>query len=381
MPVLDVDMQQPHYYKATNNLLGQSQATGNATMPSSASALKYVTDEGRSLSQEEKAYVKRLEDLKTSYPDVHMARSLDEAFHELLEPENILIRNGDQTLSRHIARSRAKMESDRVSNENLQMPTQQHNGPEQAGAPLSVKRSLNGHEQGKVINIHSTTPIQEKFAAGTQDRNLNQGQSTGANVQNAYRFNSTAPAFSSASLARPGGQPYPTPSQLESQNHTICLDEDNSGHHHTLGHPSSLLQRPQRKDSTHSTSSTGSRGKGQEQSTTRMTESSRDSTEFVQEKSSHSEQGQQDCDVRQQIIVVPQLWIWNVGGKKNPSDMIRNEIPTQLLHTCRFDTKEQTLSLPVSPSDGIAATLQHYIPKSGPKLTKPDCSTPKGPRN
>lgn len=105
-------MQQPYYYRPEDDDESDLQfgVDGLTESMDEDRIFRYVKDQGRELTSEEREHVSQMKRLIEAYPDLHLARSLDESSHILLDNEAIAYRNRDQTLSWHIARSRANME-------------------------------------------------------------------------------------------------------------------------------------------------------------------------------------------------------------------------------------------------------------------------------
>jgi hypothetical protein len=101
LPVVDVDMQQPAYYTPPDP---DGQKSELETQDEEKFVKRYARKQGRLLSITEKKHVTMMDSLKSSYKNwIYPPRSLDQCFYEWLEEEENY-RNGDQVLSRYIAR-------------------------------------------------------------------------------------------------------------------------------------------------------------------------------------------------------------------------------------------------------------------------------------
>jgi hypothetical protein len=136
LPLIDVDMQQPEYFcpermeqaweqevQLTGQFkvppappkrpCGESEPTIEMTKEAEQEAEEWencvvralTSWEGSPLSAEEKTHVKKAKTLKRVYSNIDHARTLDQSFHEHLEPDELNRRNGDQVLSRYLART------------------------------------------------------------------------------------------------------------------------------------------------------------------------------------------------------------------------------------------------------------------------------------
>lgn len=92
LPILDTDLREP-VIRRNHHALHSTTATSSTTEKAS---LK--------LTEMEEQHLRKFISLKEAYPHLHDVRTLDEWFHENLDPAEALQRNKDQVLSRYISR-------------------------------------------------------------------------------------------------------------------------------------------------------------------------------------------------------------------------------------------------------------------------------------
>ena len=149
LPFLDVDMQQPAYFKpelgpVPDEETAPPQGPVRTAMPTphwlstifrdskvdqtetpeaeteadieSSTVKAYTTHPGRDLGEGEKQHVDNLRNLHQFYnSDVQVSSSLDEYFHEFLDDKGLQERNSDQVISRFIARTWWRADKDEES--------------------------------------------------------------------------------------------------------------------------------------------------------------------------------------------------------------------------------------------------------------------------
>ncbi|KAH8895417.1 hypothetical protein GQ53DRAFT_50576 [Thozetella sp. PMI_491] len=267
LPVIDVDGQQPYYYLADDDERGKEEIAKpedpDAETPEARERRllrKYTIKEGRPLSEQQDEHVQMMWSLGGAYQDLHRARSLDETFYELLPANDINYLNGDQVLSRFIARFRREIENESDSEDE-----EEEGNPEVDETEDSLTEK-DGKLDGK----------------NTQMRN-GPNASTGA-----VKHNEKA---------------YPTPSQLEKQDGTPGSRLASLRLLRSLGTVPTQLLRAARN---------GKTGKGNDASDASPLA---DSSGADSEAGSEGEEEESDLSPlrpRQQIIVVPQLWVWKV---------------------------------------------------------------------
>lgn len=131
IPIIDIDMRQPYYNRAKAQATEGKEVAGNMVHgrtsrekgmkknddpdkdPETLFAKKiqeYTVDEGGTPTQAETSYTNLMKNLRAVYKEVDVPASLDEYFHESIDEDELNIRNGDQVISRFIARQRAETE-------------------------------------------------------------------------------------------------------------------------------------------------------------------------------------------------------------------------------------------------------------------------------
>lgn len=117
LPVIDTDMQQPWFYDPNMGSEENEQTEENAEDADERMALRvkeYTISEGLPLNEDEKTHVSRMQALEKAYKPIHFARTLDESFHEILSQKALNYRNGDQVISRYLARLRVQEEDEKM---------------------------------------------------------------------------------------------------------------------------------------------------------------------------------------------------------------------------------------------------------------------------
>jgi len=241
----------------------------------------YSTFEGRPLSEKEVRHVNTLDKLGQSYESrIQLSRTLDEYFHEFLEDEALRKRNTDQTISRFIARDWWRLENDG-----------------RASVPGADKKAHDKSKQEKSTKERNDGPVDAYEARAQQpervqvpnDQCSDKGKGTGESV---------------------------IPADVESQTTTGRHGEFNQG-------KKSIMTRFWQLVLGHSTSrTTDHREGGTERDTveqhitsaTKLTRGTGDQSPGVKGTVSRVPELKNDKGTRQQVLVVPQLWLWSCGS-------------------------------------------------------------------
>ncbi|KAL1866292.1 hypothetical protein VTK73DRAFT_4822 [Phialemonium thermophilum] len=328
IPIVDVDMQQPYYFKKDDNVLDddaksdesdsgtdEPQSLNEEMSPARKRQLvkKYTTSEGRALTEKEKEHVKHMRELKKKYR-VHMARTLDESFHESLEKADLNHRNSDQVLSRALGRFRLEVESRKG---------QKYKGKRDAAnmagtdAP-NTARGTDGYATRR--NEESRGPQHDE----TQDVETTEPAIDTCNPTTTAEQQDTADGKQTTS-GNGGGESVvrgsqgparePTPSELESQ-----VDQGREKLRKWLVNILSRFQihgKPtQNEESAGLSEDDFSSSYGDYSDSDRDIPDSDFDSDSNSDSNSHSEAEMEDNDhlPRQQILTVPQLWIWKVDN-------------------------------------------------------------------
>ncbi|ORY11349.1 hypothetical protein BCR34DRAFT_327983 [Clohesyomyces aquaticus] len=127
LPIVDIDLRQSYYdpelaraveakgLKTEKKAKSRKKPDQAPKVDSEASLSKkikeYTIDESGVPTETEKSYSKLMEDLRRIYKVVDSSVSLDEYYHESIDWADLNVRNGDQVMSRFIARNRAEREN------------------------------------------------------------------------------------------------------------------------------------------------------------------------------------------------------------------------------------------------------------------------------
>lgn len=120
---------------------------------------EYTIDEGGQPTEAEESYSKLMESLRSTYGQVDPPVSLDEYFHESIDADDLNVRNGDQVMSRFIARQRVEWENG---------IGRQQTGNMQGGEGLADQNGSTGTEnQQHQVTMANNTPSQLEAGLGT----------------------------------------------------------------------------------------------------------------------------------------------------------------------------------------------------------------------
>ncbi|RYP73230.1 hypothetical protein DL769_004250 [Monosporascus sp. CRB-8-3] len=129
LPIIDIDMRKPYYDRrkaqeveekavmdgAEHRRVKKEKSTKKNDNPEkdpetlfAKKVKEYTVDEGGTPVETEMNYTKLMEKLRAVYEQVDVPVSLDEYFHESIDKDELNVRNGDQVISRFIARQRAE---------------------------------------------------------------------------------------------------------------------------------------------------------------------------------------------------------------------------------------------------------------------------------
>lgn len=315
LPVVDTDMQQPRFYIPDNDdKLSEfwDEAEGAKTTswparphgPESTNeeghkllrVQEYTISEGRSLTESESNHVKNMEDLEKAYRSIHFARTLDDSFHEILDKRDLNERNGDQVVSRYLARLRAKWEDEYTSQDTR---TLKHIHADHVGLKKSQHEDVAEEGEGdNTMGEEDDSPQNDPL------------QMTAARIGQDDSFSGAAEETSHVAK---------TPSELESQQEPTKTDRKSTVWIYMRDLPVLTRTRAKKPHSNNSLDTSGyaslDRGEAQEDDD-RMSDGDEIS------KDSEGEEDTQDPTPRQQILVVPQLWLWKIEGEQIPQSRL-----------------------------------------------------------
>lgn len=141
---------------------GGGEKKGNVQKPEEYSYTRkikeYTVDEGGKPSKVEEEYTNLMEKLRSSYEHVDPPISLDKYFHESIDENDLNVRNGDQVISRFIARQRVETEH---STENPPGGT-----PPTRTLTNKSGNEKKGNQQGQQQNDTSLTSTPSQLEAG-----------------------------------------------------------------------------------------------------------------------------------------------------------------------------------------------------------------------
>ncbi|KAF7548810.1 hypothetical protein G7Z17_g6804 [Cylindrodendrum hubeiense] len=310
---------------------------------------QYTRNEGRPLNEDEQNHVHRMWELKKTY-DIHLSRSLDESFYELLPAEDINNLNADQVLSRYIARFRYQVESDPEESDQSYQSTE-YGDESEYNEPSGLKKGAKAVWDSirTRFQVHDDEDLKERSSFQVSDRVC--GSET-------VRERPESPTNSL------------TPSQLENQGTT------NRGR--TRRWLSNIVS-PFKK-----------RNHGDESSDESAAGESDYESDIGSVPGDDDEDGISKARPRQQLLIVPQLWIlkveittfperWdssnprvlpkimlseveerNKNAKKNEKEMDVNAVLDRILESClAFKPYFSAYNEERSYHDAFAAEIAH----------------------
>ena len=231
-----------------------------ASIEASKMVKQYTAHPGRALDSEEEKHADNMENLHQLYESqVQRASSLDDYFHEFLDEEGLWARNSDQVISRSIARNWWRIEG--------------------------LKRAK----------------VEKRVAAEQQERSSTDSEEK----QSELRLTQTE------SLRH-------TPGDLESQTHQTPNNESKRG----LWQWHRLPRRPGASNGPKLSLVSWHGGLDQDHSVDASDDDCSSSVTYAGEKAgedaksvAYPEENTADLKkIRQQILTVPQLWLWSFGG-------------------------------------------------------------------
>ncbi|KAL1880155.1 hypothetical protein Daus18300_001518 [Diaporthe australafricana] len=304
IPIIDVDMQQPYYYQKPSDdqvVDIETEVAADETWVATERRLvkKYASNEGRPLTPEEEDYIDKMWDLGKYY-EVHNSRSLDESFHELLDADDINQRNGDQVLSRYLARFRLDAEQDKeaaagsdresLASERLEATKVQDQGH---GGFHETKRQDRKYSEEKVTAEHDQN--ENKASVETQRRSSTQDAQQ---TQQEPQLSGHGDEPQTEKEPPEGLTNKPNPSQLESQ--------DKGPRRRAPKWLSRIVASFKKRK--HS----GASSRATKETTYYDSYFSSSYASSVSGGSDQSENENSSKRPRQQILIVPQLWIWKI---------------------------------------------------------------------
>lgn len=305
LPIIDNDMQQPHFYTLKSddkkNAIRNETQGGESTMKETEKSRRvkeYTTGEGRSLDVKENIHVRNMEALEEVYPSTHFARTLDESFHEILDERDLNDRNGDQVLSRYLARFRVLWEDERPGKDTLAV------------------KEVHGDQvgQGRCLGKDGVEEC-------SNDETTNQEVTEDSSLQGDIHGRVGAGSIS-LGVTEKGKHVARTPSELENQREPTEVARESTlwGRHLPSVLAGRASGKPDLSDSLAKGASTGrSPSEAEENHESLEDDDDKASTRDQDSEESEDEDDSQDKTPRQQILVVPQLWLWKVGGNSVPS--------------------------------------------------------------
>ncbi|KAK4248619.1 hypothetical protein C7999DRAFT_30983 [Corynascus novoguineensis] len=171
LPIIDIDLRQ-YYYDRTKAQEVERKAAGNGTEnggPNKENKTKveknaeadaetailekikeYTVDDGGLPVEAESSYLQLMAKLRAAYGhQVDVPVSLDEYFHESIGEIELNVRNGDQVISRFIARQRA--EADRITTELQNATGATEQGPQHDKSPGQLEAGLGDQPQTAAV--------------------------------------------------------------------------------------------------------------------------------------------------------------------------------------------------------------------------------------
>jgi hypothetical protein len=309
-------MQQPIYF-----------APNRSQVLSGPSPVSLADDPGET-DTKQADHALRLRELKQAYPEaVNRCRTLDEYIHESIDEPNANFRNGDQVVSHYI---------ERIRRDTRTQATQDHRDEEPLGTASAEGRQTGREDNGAV----------DADKDGKGEEILFRGD-FGAPFRGAVKADTegSEPHTGGAEKAR---KENITPSRLESQ--TV-------GHESVLRHIQHIIKgRSERRQhaprTEHPSHYADDDIDDQDDEDGQKSEASDDVEEIEPEPVVKS--------IRQQILTVPQLWLWVVGGKIRPH-MIVPQAPTILTRT---DHVSDTDTVVTAFPENWRATDRYLLPQS-----------------
>jgi len=111
---------------------------------------EYTVDDGGLPSEAESTYLQLMAKLRAAYGhQVDMPVSLDKYFHESIGENELNVRNGDQVISRFIARQRA--ETDRITTELRSATGATEQGPQHDKSPGELEAGFGDQPQTRAV--------------------------------------------------------------------------------------------------------------------------------------------------------------------------------------------------------------------------------------
>ncbi|PVH90468.1 hypothetical protein DM02DRAFT_734565 [Periconia macrospinosa] len=194
LPLVDIDMQQPAYFSPkrdetlpkgpVNAADGVDLANESGEAKEARKVKEYTTHPGRDLDEQESARVENLENLWQSYhTKTQLPLTLDGYSHEFLDEDSLKSRNGDQVISRFIARHRFNWEKNEEEDGNGAI---HRNGKRKIEATVTslpkkfvsatehLGRRSRGDEETEEKEQQATSPGEEKIdrVSTTQEAEL-----------------------------------------------------------------------------------------------------------------------------------------------------------------------------------------------------------------
>ena len=278
-PVIDVDIQQPVYFNP------------NPTPPFSSTPASKPDNE---MDAQQKARVSKLEGLAQAYTEtLNKCRTLDGYVHEFIDETDMNFRNGDQVVSRFVERIRC--------------PTWRHKRPSGQLVP-AVEEPAKGAGVRRRARRNS---IGTRYYGKPDTRLFKASNSGTPNVFDYLVAEAETPGKKSTSA---------TPSQLESQNHAA------SGPRLTQGFVSRIWQDLRNSWAGHVLPKPGQVAPTKEHLVdTRIQKESKDDESIDSDNDRVNELKLDDKRVLQQILTVPQIWLWAVEGQSTSTGNTRRE--------------------------------------------------------
>ncbi|KAI2622398.1 hypothetical protein GGR54DRAFT_598383 [Hypoxylon sp. NC1633] len=234
-------------------------------------------------------------DLRNAYSsNVHLSKTLDESFYELLDGDDINRRNGDQVLSRFLGRFRLEMEGDEEDSEDDDVvnedDSEDMNGSDVDGTgPLDEDIT----QAEKKIDVDTGTskenapPAEVEISTGkTKQDRISPMPSKNLNGRESDTRDTQDPAKA------------PTPSELENQ--------VNQTHRQPRKWLSNIVARFKKHEESVENPDGGSK------SETNDGNSESDAGSDTEDRDGGDGEDEQGKRPRQQILILPQLWIWKV---------------------------------------------------------------------